>query len=142
MKNPAVRYAIAAALILVTVTGFVLLQSSRAAKSTEFDRKRIEDLRGLAASLSAADSLPPDLNIFNWGLLIKMKNHWTPYDPVTGGLYGYRRLDVTHFDLCAVFDTESRDRDLASDDKGWAHPKGAYCFRFDKTSGGVPQRER
>lgn len=142
MKGQALRNTIAAAVILAIVMGFVLLESHRSAKSPEFDRKRIEDLRGLASSLSAADSLPSNLSAFNWGLFLKMKNGWSPYDPVTGRLYGYRRLDVTHFDLCAVFDAEARESDLASDDKGWAHPQGAYCFRFDKTFGGVPQRIR
>jgi hypothetical protein len=142
MKGQAPRFAIAAAVILATVMGFVLLQTSRSAKSTEFDRKRIEDLRGLAASLSATKSLPADLSIFNWSLLLKLKDGWSPYDPVTGSLYGYRRLDPMHFELCAAFDTAAREGDLASGDKGWSHPRGAYCFRFDKAFGGLPQKIR
>jgi hypothetical protein len=125
---------------IAVVTGFLVLGSPGEARLQELDRKRVEDLRGLAMALAEGDSLPHDLSVYDWGLRIRMKNGWSPDDPVTGKRYGYRKIDTTHFDLCAVFDTEVEEADLGDWEKGWAHPKGAFCFRFDTRYSGVPHR--
>jgi hypothetical protein len=38
-----------------------------------------------------------------------------------------------------VFDTEVKEVELDNWEKGWAHPKGETCFRFDTRYNGVPQ---
>ena len=129
--------AVTAVVIAAVVVGFLALGTPGEARKSELDRKRIEDLRNLSGMVTPADDKPlaPSLE-----LAIGQRGDQWQKDPATGKPYGYRVVDADHFDLCATFDTEVKEGDLGSWEKGWAHPAGPCCFRFDRRYPSLPRK--
>lgn len=55
------------------------------------------------------------------------------HDPETGVRYEYRILEAPHYELCAVFSTDTTRRvhgDRGFSDRGWDHQEGRNCFQL------------
>lgn len=97
------------------------------------DERRVRDLGEIASSLhdryktSGLPERPPETSVAS--------------DPTTKRSYEFRRVDATHYVLCAVFATnEAKDRSQESSDvivvwprNVWRHGAGHICYEFDVT---------
>lgn len=97
------------------------------------DGLRVEDLQRIASVLHVRypqgklpDRLPPDA---------------AASDPIAKQTYEYRRVDSTHYVLCAVFATnETPDRGQVYPpaaqwvDRDWRHGFGRACYELDVTA--------
>jgi hypothetical protein len=123
---------VAGAVVLATVVGgLVLLGSPGERRAGRFDQRRLEDLRGLAAAV--------DLHFTRSGALPESLRELPPdlgpapaaRDPETGEAYGYERLGVESYRLCATFNRESRPEPGAPQRDFWAHGAGRHCFELE-----------
>jgi hypothetical protein len=143
-RIPAIRLLrwIAWATVAVTLLwGVYLVGNPSTQRGRHLDNRRVEDLRmiqnemrtytlgdtfydGRNAPTQLEKPLPADLRTLAANARYQ---RLTLSDPETGAAYEYRIVDPTHYELCATFETERRQRyDIA-----WDHPAGRHCFRFD-----------
>lgn len=137
MKGQGLLLAVITVVVLgAVVTGFLVMGSPKDARKEELDRRRIEDLRSLAALMTPEPFRPLrdtlDASQYSAGMRFT--------DPVTGVPYEYRVIDSTHFELCATFDTEMKPEEMQAWERDWAHAKGRQCFKFDARYAGGPRR--
>jgi hypothetical protein len=111
--------------ILVVAAAFMVLGPPNRERAEALDRQRVADVRRAAEDLAdrytaTKQSLPDRLSD-------------PKRDPVTGRPYGYRRVDATHYELCATFDRRSpKSEDPVLDDGAfWRHSAGRACYEFD-----------
>jgi hypothetical protein len=122
-----------AAVVGAIAVGFHVLGTPQEARGRELDRRRIEDLQSVAMDLTAYANgrggrpLPASLDAID----SLTAPGFARRDPVSRERYEYRRIDDTHFELCATFDSESKATDLEKWEQKWVHPVGHACFAFD-----------
>jgi hypothetical protein len=124
----------ASAFVLFAIAvGFFAVGSPQEARRRQLDRKRVEDLQGIASDLTSyatrdsTRTLPASLSPID---SLAEPGH-PRVDPGTKAPYEYRRIDDMHYELCATFESELREQDLEGWEPGWAHPAGRTCFSFD-----------
>ncbi len=123
-----------AAVVIAVITGFWLLGSPDKQRQLRADRQRLQDIREIAQRLHEQAKRSPTL-----GKPINLPASLPPpvrqFDPISGKTYEYRRLDSTHYQLCAEFATDSnkdRLRDYPEMNQDfWQHPSGQHCFQLD-----------
>jgi len=112
----------ALAFIVLTLSlGFMQTGTPAAQRKISEDRRRVQDLYHLAATLNntrSGSDLPAALE----GALKRT-------DPFTNSPYEYHRLGESRFELCAIFSAGSRPLPPSAQDQ-WRHPKGRHCFQF------------
>jgi len=119
------------------VSGFLLLGSPQDERLRRLDSRRLADLRAIATSVQSAyrerrENGTPDSS----EVLAVPAYHGPDHrDPVTGEAYGYRVTGPGRLELCATFQTEVRDADLETWERGWGHPVGRACFELDLANG-------
>ena len=127
--------AVAAALVV----GFLRLGPPSRQREFEADAKRTENLFQIAQWISYRTEryrpeqerkLPASLD----ELRQSARNIRTT-DPVTSRPYEYRVKSEREYELCAVFDTDSKDS-IDQPQSGtpilfWSHPRGRHCFQLD-----------
>jgi len=128
-------FAVAAALAVFATFSIGLAVAGTPAKQRqmEADRKRVEDLRNIAAAVKmwheADSTIPPTLA----DLLNKKRSVPRMTDPETSVAYEYLPKQGTAYELCANFLWE--DRPDASrrgySPNFWEHGKGRGCFALD-----------
>jgi hypothetical protein len=112
------------------ILAFIFLGTPAHQRDISMDEQRIEELMKIANSLHdryRSGGLPGQVPQFVLGR-----------DPVTKRSYEYRRIDSTHYVLCAVFQT---DQTTKSDSDGtvvwppvtWHHRAGRTCYKIDVT---------
>lgn len=112
---------------------FVFLGTPSHQRLVSLDERRVGDLEKVASSLHngyQTGSLPE-----------RLPEYLATVDPVTKRTYEFRRLDPTHYLLCAVFSTnepaadgaEYSDVVQAFPHAAWRHGAGRACFKFDVT---------
>ena len=130
------RAQIAAAIVTIAVTaaivvGIYLLGSPTDERARRLDERRVQDLSEIAR---AADvywtrntRLPASLD----ALRTETGANITIADPATGMSYEFRPLEGERYELCAVFEGESRDSDRGFGAGFWSHRGGRQCFQRD-----------
>ena len=127
--------AIVASIVVVAavVAGIASIGLPGEQRQARLDQRRIEDLQRIAEAVELHHrehgQLPADLATaaarpgWDLGLL----------DPVSGEAYDYRPLQGDRFELCAVFTTDSGERDGAGWNAPleWRHGAGRHCFNRD-----------
>lgn len=135
-----------AAMVLVAggvAGGLALLGTPQHQRELQIDRRRIADLRTIAAALNhryapqahvqrpLPQRLPKDLGD-------GYPATTTPVDPVSGTPYTYVRESASRYRLCATF------AQAAASDGGYndrPHGAGTRCFRFEVTGDAEPRTE-
>jgi hypothetical protein len=124
-SGPVLMALVSAIVIAAIAAGLWLIGSPKEQRIRRIDGRRLGDLQSIERQIDVYwtrhEALPESLQALQGepGLAP------APIDPVRGEPYSYRLLDEDSYELCAVFDTVSRDPEL------WAHEKGPACFRFD-----------
>lgn len=109
------------------VGGFFLVGSPGEARAYRLDTRRVEDLRSASSAVdlhwNRSKALPASIDE-----AIRTRGGSDPLrDPGTGDSYGYRVVDETHYELCAVFERASQEPPSYGDPI-WAHASGRQCF--------------
>lgn len=129
-----IYYVVTGVILASLIGGFVIVGSPAQQRLVRFDEQRIMDLQSIQWQVTNywqyKDVLPVDLASLNDPLA----GFSVPVDPETGASYSYRVVDSLVFELCAEFDTERQDGELAPkyetyDMNGnWDHSTGVVCF--------------
>ena len=125
--------AVAAALLV----GLLRLGPPTRQRKFEADAKRVQDLHQIAQWIQL-QRYPPDsgnplpASLFE---LQRRATHLQTKDPATSQPYEYRTKNDWEYELCAVFETDSKDS-LDQPQPGappsfWNHPPGRHCFQLD-----------
>jgi len=131
--------------IAVVIAGLALafgfLGTPAHQRQVSMDKRRINDLIDITNSLH---------NRYQDGALPRyLPESITARDPASRQTYEYRRVDATHYVLCAAFDTndhfesgdESTGPAVAWPRYAWQHGRGRTCYQFDVTeTPSVPRR--
>lgn len=126
---------LATAVVTVSViAGFWWLGSPNRQRQIRADQQRIRDIHEIASRLhqqaqqSQNRGKPVELQA-----LLSPNNRKT--DPISGETYEYRRLDTTHYQICAEFAADSAQNRLGSfswaDKDLWDHLPGRHCFKLN-----------
>ena len=116
---------------VVIVAGLIVAGSPRHARRVAMDRQRSENLESLTTRVwsywSKHHALPDSLGVLrDSGYLPELS------DPVTGQLYGYRTIDSTTYELCAMFELagapDPREAQRVSLSRFVTHDAGRVCF--------------
>lgn len=128
MPKPRDRsFALGATVFVVAVIalGFYNSGSPRVQRQMAIDRARVDRLRAIVQEIHNRTALPASLED------IKL-SYVRITDPETDAVFEYHPTDPTHYQLCAVFNSESEDwQQKPNGGSGWAHPAGRYCYSLD-----------
>ena len=128
------RAQVAGTVVTVAVTaaiigGIFLLGSPLEERERRLDERRVQDLSGIARAVDVywtrTTSLPSSLET----LRTETGANITIADPSTGEAYEFRSVEGEKYELCAVFEGESRDSDRGFDAGFWSHRAGRQCFQ-------------
>ena len=116
--------------------GFLRLGPPSRQREFEADAKRIENLYQIAQRIRLHRYLPGNEQKMPASLdEIRQKVVIQTTDPVTSRPYEYRVKSGLEYELCAVFDTDTRDAidqpPAGSPASFWNHPRGRHCFQID-----------
>lgn len=114
------------------VAGFWVLGTPGRQRAILADQQRLQDLTTIAQGLHQDYQDQPE----QYRLPEKLPTHDSLQDPLTELPYEYQRLGDRRYQLCATFDTDSRDYRLKPLNSGdpqqlQDHPQGRHCFEFD-----------
>jgi hypothetical protein len=119
--------------LIVLSYGFYLIGSPLKARKTNFDQRRMTDLRmiqgGIIQYWALKNKLPDSLN----ELTNEITGFKVPNDPESGSTYGYRVISKLSFELCAHFDLPSNQQisgqtNFDERNWNWQHKIGYFCF--------------
>ena len=128
------RAQVTGTIVAVVVTaaigvGIYLLGSPAEERERRLDERRVEDLSGIASAVdlywTRETRFPSSLE----ALRTETGTGVAIVDPATGAAYEFRPLDGAQYELCAVFEGESRDSDRFIDAGFWSHRAGRQCFQ-------------
>lgn len=132
MNASGARPLIAGFAILLVIAGIggglLILGSPADERVNRLDRRRVQDLQQIERAVNLHRTrqgrLPGSLDELSRDAGIRISGN----DPVTGEPYGYRPIDDTKFEVCAVFETAERSEpvDVAW---FWSHGAGRQCFQ-------------
>lgn len=136
----------AAVLVLGSIIlGFAVIGSPIAQREYRYDIQKTTDLQNIQWQIinywQAKESLPANLDTLN----DPIKGGYLPKDPQTGENYEYNKKSALTFELCAVFNRESRlvradgyygggvpmmERSvyMGPEAENWTHEAGRQCF--------------
>tara|TARA_Y100000310_G_scaffold337917_1_gene426201 strand:- start:1565 stop:2482 length:918 start_codon:yes stop_codon:yes gene_type:complete len=118
----------------IIVAGFFVMGSPQNQRLVRFDEQRVSDLSSIQFQVTdfwqLKERLPENLDELEDPLTF----FTLPTDPETSEQYKYRIVNPLTFELCAVFDTESKDEDIKRTrlfgeiDGNFPHGAGETCF--------------
>jgi hypothetical protein len=116
--------------VIPVVIGLIVLDSPADERTQRLDRKRVEDLRRIAAAAdlywTRRGRLPGSLAAIaqepGAGVVVT--------DPGTRRPYVYHVRGKSAYELCAHFDRPSSEDALRGKEDFWAHGAGTKCFRL------------
>lgn len=122
-----------ATVVVAIVAGLVLAGSPADARKYRLDERRLQDLQQISSAVDAYrirhSRIPPTLDSLAADLAVDPKART---DPETAQAYGYRQIDATRYELCAIFalpsDPELDRRTYGPNELSWTHPAGRHCF--------------
>jgi hypothetical protein len=127
---------VALAVAAAIVAGLIALGSPAEQRRQRLDQRRVRDLSGIASAIDqhwrADKRLPATLE--------QLPDTYRPTsrnDPTTGLTYEYRIIGDRDYELCAVFETESRAEadPWYTFTRNWAHGRGRHCFELTVKGG-------
>lgn len=135
-----------ASIVGAVIAGFFLIGSPAKQRAIEFDERRVSDLQSISYAVDSYygtnSRLPNDLS------QLKSQEYYLSslIDPVTKEQYGYRVIDEKTFELCAVFEMDSKEisrRQYSGAPKPfqetWEHGTGSVCFQRKIIEEGGPK---
>ena len=135
------------AVVLAVGYGIYLVGSPGGQRSQKFDARRVSDLQNISQTIDAYWELNEELP----GALQDLQGSRSYYlrsiqDPATREPYEYRVLDGNQYQLCAVFATNSSQKEQRvprpSSAKFWDHGTGRTCFDLEaRAPGSGPLKE-
>lgn len=140
------------------ILGFAVVGTPAAQRAYRYDSQKVGDLQNLQWQIvthwQQKGSLPASLE----DLSDSLKPGFVPVDPQSGESYGYERTGNLTFELCAVFNRESRERRRPYDGgavsmpmrdmyygpemENWQHSPGEHCFERTIDPDYYPVNER
>ena len=136
-RAKSVGLAAGALVIIAIISGFFIMGTPGQVRLMRFDGQKVSDLQNIQWQIvnfwQQKETLPKTLA----DLEDPIGGFIPPVDPQTGESYGYTATGKLSFDLCAVFNAESRDgssvekmpvRAYGSIEENWQHDAGEVCF--------------
>jgi hypothetical protein len=123
---------VAAAVAAAVVAGILVLGSPAEQRHRRLDLRRVDDLDTIAREIrrywTTYQRLPTKL-----GDLPNSSYAGRQTDPTTALAYEYRVTEAKAFELCAVFESESRSEPpyWVRSDIDWTHGRGRHCFQVN-----------
>ncbi len=125
----------AVALVVVGCIAYALflMGSPGQQRDIRLDRERVSHLSNIAENIDVYwelnGELPIDLVDMSGPRYFLSRIH----DPERGGRYEYRVLEDGHYELCAVFstDTAEQEGERRFSERAWDHGRGETCFRLE-----------
>ncbi len=123
--------AVAAAVVAAIVAGLVVLGPPAEQRRQRLDRQRVDDLNAVAREIdlywATNARLPAKLGELDDGYPARGRS-----DPTTALEYEYRLIEGKDFELCAVFESESRSAPpyWSARNRIWVHGRGRQCFQL------------
>jgi len=135
-KAKMINWSVGIVVIIAIISGFFIVGTPFEARLYRLDAERVTDLESIQWQITnywqTKESLPQTLEDLEDPLI----GFVVPNDPQTGEEYRYNVLDNVTFELCAIFDKESRKgigdvRPLgleSAENQNWQHQEGETCF--------------
>lgn len=125
------------AITAALAVGFLRLGPPSRQREFEADAKRTENLYRIAQRIQMERYLPEKDRKMPASLdeIRQSAANIQTTDPVTSRPYEYRIKNGREYELCAVFDTNTKDSidqpPPGSPPSFWSHPRGRHCFQLD-----------
>ena len=124
---------IAAVVVVVAVVGYSIyvVGTPGQQRDVRLDQERIEDLRSISLNIDTYLELNEEMPASLFDLLGPQYYVRSIEDPDTGAPYEYRIIDETDYELCAVFNAASPERQADRrpfSETIWDHGPGRTCF--------------
>ena len=122
---------VAAAVAAAVVAGILVLGSPAEQRHRRLDLRRVRDLQAIAHEIHqywvSNQHLPTKLDDLPGNTRAGRQA-----DPTTTLPYEYRATEANAYELCAVFESESRSEPpyWVQSDIDWTHGRGRHCFQF------------
>ena len=124
LRNQTFTAGFAVLILFGLVAGFWSLGSPRRQRDLTADEQRLRDLSNIAFEIARhRDRLPKHAMPVSLRELRRIGPPLAIADPLTAAPYQYRIIDRSHYELCAVFSTQSQQGSTF-----WAHGQGRHCF--------------
>ena len=132
--TPVLRGLVIAAVVVVVATiGYSIyaIGTPGQQRDIRLDQQRIDDLRSISHNVDRYLELNEEMPASLTDLLGPQYFVQSIEDPESGAPYEYRILDGTDYELCAIFDAESPEREADHrlfSETIWDHGPGRVCF--------------
>ena len=133
--------AVMACVLVSAGYGFSLVGTPGAQRLLAFDQRRIQDVSSISTGIESywmkTGKLPLGLD----DLVVQHFDYGSIKDPKTNTLYEYRQITTDSYEICAIFETDSKKADRSgsyssiqpypygSEDASWQHGIGRTCFQ-------------
>ena len=121
--------AVTVAVTAAVIAGIYLLGSPSEERARRLDDRRVQDLSGISQAIDVywtrQSSLPSSLD----QLRSDTGANVTVSDPATNARYEFRPIEDDRYELCAIFEGESRGSDREGPAGFWSHRAGRQCFQ-------------
>jgi hypothetical protein len=125
--------AVTVAVTAAVIVGIYLLGSPSEERTRRLDERRVQDLSGISQAIDVywtrQSALPSSLD----QLRAETGANVSVSDPVTDARYEFRPIDSDRYELCAIFEGESRDSERGGAAGFWSHRAGRQCFQRETT---------
>lgn len=124
------------AVLAAIIVGFVVIGSPKTQRLMKIDDQKVYNMQEIQSQVlnywQAKQTVPENLG----ELTDSFSGYQAPTDPQTQAPYEYRKISATSFELCATFNTESRngaELSIAAPgmygvQESWQHEAGRACF--------------
>lgn len=122
-------FAVATALLVIAglVLGFTTIGPPSHAREVALDQKRVDDLQDVAGRLRTRYRDTGQLPITLPSDFVRT------HDPITNQAYPYKKIDASHFMLCATFAAPS-ESEAYPGNWFWSHGAGQKCYTLDQST--------
>lgn len=114
------------------ITGFWLLGSPQLQRSLKADQRRVKNLHQIATFIRRETTK----NKNDSELPQSLPDKGYTSDPITKETYEYTIINDSEYELCARFETDSKNNRKKDDfyrrlDPFWYHSQGRYCYKLN-----------
>ena len=132
--TPVLRALVIAAVVVVVATvgySIYVIGTPGQQRDLRLDQQRIDDLRNISNNINTYLELNEEMPTSLFEMMGPKYYVRSIEDPETGAPYAYRIIDGTDYELCAVFATDSPERQADRrpfSESIWDHGRGRTCF--------------
>ena len=132
--TPVLRALVIAAVVVVVATvgySIYVIGTPGQQRDLRLDQQRIGDLRNISNNIDTYLELNEEMPTSLFEMMGPKYHIRSIEDPETGAPYAYRIIDGTDYELCAVFATDSPERQAERrpfSESIWDHGPGRTCF--------------